>query len=412
MDIVSVDSRHRLAGLLDAAAGEGASAWVQIRHASPRGSDIPVQYRAMGIGGDSGLVVAAGRELLAIASVQQQLIDAQQALEQDYWRYRDMETRYRLLFRMVGDGTLVVEASTHRVVEANPAADALLAPNGKGVVGRPFPEGLEPAGEKRVRELLARLVPGAEPASVRVRRRGDDRELVLTASVIHQAQTSLFLVRVALGATEGPLPEPEPDGRVPDFEEAVNSAPDCILITDERGHLTAANAAFFTLAQIPPTQRVKGISLERWLGRPGIDARVLISNLRKYGTIRLFRTSFRGEVGSTTEVEVSAATVGGRGRGYLGFFIRDVARRLHGRSALEGSLPQWLEELTERVGQAPLKDLVRESTERIERLCIEAALTLTDQNRASAAELLGLSRQSLYVKLARYGLGSSPESST
>ncbi|MGC2525870.1 MAG: helix-turn-helix domain-containing protein [Stellaceae bacterium] len=42
---------------------------------------------------------------------------------------------------------------------------------------------------------------------------------------------------------------------------------------------------------------------------------------------------------------------------------------------------------------------------RIERLCIEAALELTGDNRASAAEMLGLSRQGLYMKLRRYGLG-------
>jgi len=51
-----------------------------------------------------------------------------------------------------------------------------------------------------------------------------------------------------------------------------------------------------------------------------------------------------------------------------------------------------------------LKDLVRETTDMIERLYIEAALELTGNNRASAAEMLGLSRQSLYVKLHRYGL--------
>ena len=42
----------------------------------------------------------------------------------------------------------------------------------------------------------------------------------------------------------------------------------------------------------------------------------------------------------------------------------------------------------------------------IERLCIEAALSYTSDNRASAAEILGLSRQSLYSKLHRYGLGN------
>ena len=58
----------------------------------------------------------------------------------------------------------------------------------------------------------------------------------------------------------------------------------------------------------------------------------------------------------------------------------------------------------------PLKDIVGETTDLIERLCIEAALELTRDHRASAAEMLGLSRQSLYVKLRRYGiLDSSPE---
>ena len=39
------------------------------------------------------------------------------------------------------------------------------------------------------------------------------------------------------------------------------------------------------------------------------------------------------------------------------------------------------------------------------------ALELTNDNRASAAELLGLSRQSLYAKLHRYGLVDSGDSS-
>jgi DNA-binding NtrC family response regulator len=48
---------------------------------------------------------------------------------------------------------------------------------------------------------------------------------------------------------------------------------------------------------------------------------------------------------------------------------------------------------------------VSETSDLIERLCIESALELTGDNRAAAAEMLGLSRQSLYVKLRRYGVG-------
>jgi DNA-binding NtrC family response regulator len=85
-------------------------------------------------------------------------------------------------------------------------------------------------------------------------------------------------------------------------------------------------------------------------------------------------------------------------------------RRPVAENRSQHALPRSVEQLTELVGRVSLKELVRETTDVIERLCIEAALELTGDNRASAAEMLGLSRQSLYVKLRRYGLGDlAPE---
>jgi len=92
----------------------------------------------------------------------------------------------------------------------------------------------------------------------------------------------------------------------------------------------------------------------------------------------------------------------------LGFTIRDVGRRLTGDARSKKELPRSVGQLTELVGRVPLKDIVGETTDMIEQLCIEAALELTHDNRASAAEMLGLSRQSLYVKLRRYGVGDLP----
>ena len=58
------------------------------------------------------------------------------------------------------------------------------------------------------------------------------------------------------------------------------------------------------------------------------------------------------------------------------------------------------------MGRVSLKNLVRDTTDLVERHFIEAALETTDDNRTSAAEVLGVSRQSLYMKLKRYGLGA------
>ena len=88
-------------------------------------------------------------------------------------------------------------------------------------------------------------------------------------------------------------------------------------------------------------------------------------------------------------------------------FVRDIGRRITPDQSVDDHLPRSIEQITGRVGRVPLKELVRESTDVIEALCIEAALKLTSGNRASAAELLGLSRQSLYTKLRRFDLGDA-----
>jgi DNA-binding NtrC family response regulator len=64
-----------------------------------------------------------------------------------------------------------------------------------------------------------------------------------------------------------------------------------------------------------------------------------------------------------------------------------------------------VEQLTALVGRVSLKNLVRDTADLVERHFIEAALDMTGDNRTSAAEVLGVSRQSLYVKLRRYNLG-------
>jgi transcriptional regulator PpsR len=176
-------------------------------------------------------------------------------------------------------------------------------------------------------------------------------------------------------------------------------------VTDLQGRIQSANASFVEMAQLVGEENARGESIERWLGRPGVDLNVLISNLRQHGSVRLFTTSVKGEHGGTTEVEISGVGILTGDQPCLGFTIRPIGRRLAGDSRLGQQLPSSVEQLTELVGRVPLKDIVRDTTDLIEKLCIEAALALTQDNRASAAEMLGLSRQSLYVKLHRYGLG-------
>lgn len=68
------------------------------------------------------------------------------------------------------------------------------------------------------------------------------------------------------------------------------------------------------------------------------------------------------------------------------------------------TLPHPPSEASQLVGTASLKAIVSQTTDIIERKCISAALYLANNNRSIAADMLGLSRQSLYVKMRKHGL--------
>ena len=104
---------------------------------------------------------------------------------------------------------------------------------------------------------------------------------------------------------------------------------------------------------------------------------MLISNLRQRGSVRLFATVMRGEYGMTSDVEISGVAVTEGELPCMGFTIRDVSRRLAGEPRTGREMPHSVGQMTELVGRVPLKDIVRDTTDLIEQLCIEAALELT-----------------------------------
>ncbi|MGQ9830865.1 MAG: transcriptional regulator PpsR [Thermochromatium sp.] len=401
---VSLETRPNLEALLDEVKHVPVTRWRQVTHRSAHGNDISIQYRALRLKGDDGPIVAVGRSLQGMAVLQQQLIDAQQALERDYWRFRQVETRYRLLFRMVSEAILIIDAPTQRVVEANPAAGQLLGEAPARIIGRPFPEGFDTEGTQAINGLLASVRAAGRADDVRARLIDSADEFLVGASLLRQENATFLLVRLSPILPDS-TSSASPDAKAR-YLRVLEEAPDGVVITDADGRILSANATFLNLAEIPTEQQARGESLDRWLGRPGVDLNVLMANLRQYTTVRLFATLLRGEYGTNTEVEISATAVRIHDRPYFGFFIRDVRRRLHSEPQTNPEQTRWLDQITERVGRVPLKELVRESTDTIERLCIETALKLTGDNRASAAELLGLSRQSLYVKIDRYGIAA------
>jgi transcriptional regulator PpsR len=149
---------------------------------------------------------------------------------------------------------------------------------------------------------------------------------------------------------------------------------------------------------------VKGKSLSDYLVRGAVDTKVLIENATRNGKMRLFATKLSSEYGTQTAVEISATYLNDRSHPVLVFVIRDAGRAEALRKPGIAVNDDSVRSVMELVGSATLKDIVNETTEVVEKMCIETAVELTRNNRVAAAEMLGLSRQSLYVKLRKYGL--------
>lgn len=403
-DTVAQESRAKVEKILSEVASGGEPRWRHVNHAGSRAATvIPVLYCAVRAN-RQGFLVVFGRDLRSVSALQQQLVDAQQSMERDYSRLRHIETRYRLLFQISVEPVLIVDVATMRVIESNPAASHLFGATGKRLVGRPFLAAFDRDGAQAVQALLAGVKAAGRADSARVRLDGGIGDVVVSASLFRQDNATLFLIRLAPTREEGTTRRLS--ATIEMLVKLVESAPDGFVMTDVEGHILMANEAFIEMVQLTNREQATSESIERWLGRSGVDLSVLISNLRQRGSVTLFATTLRGEHGVLSNVEISAVAATNGSMQCLGFTIRGVGQRVRTDSPTPRGLPHSVEQLAGLVGHVSLKELVREATDLIERLAIEAALQLTDDNRASAAEILGLSRQSLYVKLRRYGLAT------
>jgi transcriptional regulator PpsR len=400
VDTVSTESRGKVEDLLAEAGETAATRWRHVNHPSPRGPDLPVRYCAMQFGGD-GRLIALGRDLRAMSTLQQRLIEAQQVLEREYARLNQGEARYRLLFQMTPEAAIVVDGATLRIVEVNPAADALLGRKLRRIVGRSVTEMFDRASVPHAQSMLETVRVAGRSDEIPVQIAGADGYVMLAAYIFRQDNTAFFLLRLT-AVDAAPDASIVPRSKL-SLLRAAERLPDALVVTDEAGRILTTNANFLALAEIASEERARTLRLEQLVGEPGVDFNVLISNLKQHGTVRNFATRLVGEHGSSEDVEITATTVPDGDTTSFVFTIRPAGRR---QTVLPtGATTRSVEQLTELVGRVPLKELVRESTDIIERLCIEAALRLTGDNRASAADMLGLSRQSLYVKLRKYGLG-------
>ena len=399
LDTVTTESIPKVKDMLSQPSDASELRWRHINHPSPQGEDVPIQYVALSFPAD-GKTLLLGRDLGAIAVLQRRLVETQQSMERDYLRLRHIEARYRILFDTSSDPVMLVDASSQKVTEANVAAVGLLKDHSKRLVGRDLLDCFAAENQDEVQSLLRMAHATGRIEVCRIPVVGTEQDVTLTVTVFRQEGGAQFLVRFLQADPTSASPM-DTDQAL--FAEAMQRSPDGFVLTDKNGQIRSVNTEFMSMVGATAQSQIQGQTFDQWLVRGGVDWGVLSTNLRQQSSVKAFATDISNMSGLHVAVEISAIAIADKSQMFA-FFIRDMTRRRQQESPSSSGMAGSVAELAHLVGRMPMKDIVNETTEMIERMCIQSALELTHNNRASAAEMLGLSRQSLYVKLRRFGI--------
>ncbi len=399
------------AALSDLVRSSGIDGVTPIFHLSqrfPSGLVAPLEY-LMFPSPERDEFVAVGRDVRVVANLQSRLAAARQSMERDYWKMRELESRYRSLYEASSDPLLLVDAQRFEVIEANPAAILVLG-LASDEIGGDIVANLLGAIAPGERELVSATLTRAREHGIAPRMlitaggRGDT--YMLSASLLEQEHADLLLVH--LSPTDNAAVRNDNPARVSySIGEVFELAPDGIALLDEHGVLLDANQSFLGLIGQSTLAGVAGQTIDRWLGSPGGDWGMLLDSLKLCGTVRQYPTTISGELGGSIRAEISAVMKPRTDGSFIVLYARDIGRRPESPDEAT-MLLQFLREMSVQLGQASLKEIVSTAVGLVERYYIGVALDAVEGNRTAAARMLGVSRQGLYDKLARYGVDHNP----
>ncbi len=392
-DTVTGDTRAKVEELLREASTSGTSHRREINHLSPAGVDIPFSYAAVRLGAH-GPVLAVGRDLRAISGIQQQFVEAQQEIEREYWKHRQAETRYRVLFQVATDAVLIVDAETMRIIDGNQAASELFDIAPDRLIGMEAISTIDRVSRPAVSELLANARAMGMSAEIRAWLSGRRVSARISATPFRSADAMLLLLRVrAVDSGEDAADASRT------LIQLVERTPDSVVVVDTGGRILMANRAFVELAQFDDERNARGRPLADVFGAQFGD---VIATARNRGIAVSRAAPLQGLRGRTALVDVSAALLADEDQECVGLTIRvrepDATFDARHRRKV-GDLATAIDALTVHLGRLGLPELLAKVKEQAELYFLQSTLQITGGDKSEAAKILGLSADQLDARL-------------
>ena len=373
---------------------------IELNHVDEKNWEFPIEYSYTII--NDSTVLISGRDLKNIAQMQQQLINAQLSLEKEYEKYRGYDTRFRVMLENSSENIIILNAQTGHITDANVSATKLLGSDLMPLINTEM-HSIFKNQEKDTFLSKLKAKNGRKPLnSERFILLNSNLEVLIFPTVFRANSDMLIVCKLEplvsnLNASQE---------FVSALQTLYDNSPDGMIFTDRNGLITYSNESFLSICDVADIGDIRSKSLSDFLSRGGVDLKVLIENTQSKGTMQFYSTKIRTSFGRQTLVEISATHLGEKNEPSFAFVIKDTSRLESGRHSTDAVSEKALQNVMKLVGSAPLKELVADTSDVVERLCIETAIELTANNRVAAADMLGVSRQSLYVKLRKYDLMS------
>lgn len=376
---------------------------LELNHIDNATWEFPIRYTLHRVY-DGGLLLL-GRDMQPIAEVQQRLVAEQTARERDQQRLRGEQTFYHVVLEAAETPLILVEPEKGRIRDLNSAAAMLLGTNVDTLSGSSLAQAFDGRRREELMDAMRSAAGSREARGIELVARRNERELKLYPDFFRAAGELYMLCRVRPAESDA--------GTAAESAQVLGAlyaaTSDAIVITDGKGAIRDANEAFLTMADAAQLRDVRDNNLADFLVRGAVDTKLMLETAAKQGRLSNYATQMASIVGTRSSVDVSVARLRDPAGDFgYGFILRNTSLN-EGADAEVTSVvsEEAMKNVMDLVGTASLKELVSATSDVIEKLCIETAVQLTGNNRVAAAEMLGLSRQSLYVKLRKYGLINS-----
>jgi transcriptional regulator PpsR len=375
---------------------------LELNHTDNAKWEFPIRYTLHRVR-DGSEVLLLGRDQQPVAEVQQRLVQEQLAREQDRQKLRGAETRFRMVMEAADTPIILADPETGRIAELNGAAADLLGGRVDILDGSALAQAFEGRRRSEFMDAVRTAAEADDQAGIELVSRRNGRVVTLCPDFFRASGELVLLCRL--------VPADLDDSGGAEVSQALAAlfaaTSDAIAVTDGQGNVVEANEGFLVMADAAQLRDVRDRSMADFLSRGSVDLKLILDGTAQSGRMRSYSAQLRSVAGTRVPVDISAAQLRQRGGELgIGMIIRDVSQA---EPVQRDQTPAMvsddaMQSVMELVGTASLKDLVSATSDVIEKMCIETAVDMTGNNRVAAAEMLGLSRQSLYVKLRKHGL--------